>query len=229
LSEFWARYPSNTYEFGIHLQRVLQSNSRLYRAFVIWFYDHQEVIPKWLIAEIEEQLDLILTDKTANQKGQIHKEAVSIRLSAKMLSRRNYEALLTSVYSQRNLSKWKETIEKILDSKAASMCYFHTAEPKTKVRRRGYRESHSNKHKSKNQKGEVLMSRENRSLEEIRESILKKQMILFEQRLDHFLQIQDQDIPPDQRKELFVELGNSFPTNPTQEDILNQLGRKEED
>ena len=51
-----------------------------------------------------------------------------------------------------------------------------------------------------------MESIENRSLEEIKRDILKKQALLFEHRLELYLQLEEKDIPRNERREIFNRL-----------------------
>lgn len=50
------------------------------------------------------------------------------------------------------------------------------------------------------------MDESTQSLEEIKQRILKKQALLFEQRLDRYLRLEDPDLPPDQKKKIYLSL-----------------------
>lgn len=70
------------------------------------------------------------------------------------------------------------------------------------------------------------MSQESRSIEEIKASILKKQALLFEKRLDEYLRLADQDIPIQERKETFrAIITESVPKSSSSEEIQDEIQR----
>jgi hypothetical protein len=112
--------------------------------------------------------------------------------------------ILYSLYKEDNLKRWYQTTELLV--KKYKVVKIQYVEVKEKVRRRGHRSSHSNKRITKDQRGEVKMSKEARELEEIKLRIRKKQAILFERRLDAFLAMEDSNLPLAARKEIFNAL-----------------------
>lgn len=203
LSDLWVRYPSLTISFEFNVQKLTQSNTRLLRGFVIWFY-HQENLSEYIKYEIESQLDRLLLEDEYPKNQKILKEILIIRKLFILLEKDLALHILYSLYKEDNLKRWIRTTESLLRGYKVVKVQYVTV--KEKVRRRGHRSSQSNKHKSKDQRGEVIMSNEARELEEIKQRIKKKQAILFERRLDAFLAMEDSNLPITERKKIFNAL-----------------------
>lgn len=209
LSELWSLYPDLTVSLQVDLTKIVRRKSSLLRNFLIYYYTHPDKFHSWIKMEIEEEIDRCLRQEdTFRISPRLLQEMKAIRKIFLVLGKDEGLFLLHQIYSEENLRRWIASIEGIF---AENYLPFyipqsHTAE---KVRRRGYKESHPNKRKSKNQEGEINMSSDARTLEEIRESILKKQAILFEKRLDEFLRLEDPEIPQVVKKQMFREIVTS--------------------
>jgi hypothetical protein len=204
LSELWVRYPSLTISYNFNIQQLTRSSTRLLRGFVIWFYQ-QENLSEYIKYEIESQLDtLLLTDNKYPKNQKVLKEILIIRKLFLFLEKDLAIHILYSLYKEDNLKRWYQTTELLV--KKYKVVKIQYVEVKEKVRRRGHRSSHSNKRITKDQRGEVKMSKEARELEEIKLRIRKKQAILFERRLDAFLAMEDSNLPLAARKEIFNAL-----------------------
>lgn len=202
LSECWARVPSASVSLDVNLQKATNSNSKQLRSFLIWYY-FQDGISEEAKFLIEADLDRIL-DLGVYSNSKIHKENLIIRQSFLILETNQARDLIRTFYSSSNLERWskrgKELAEKI------QVITFRGSTPSEKKRKRGHRESHSNKHKAIDGRRVVNMDESTQSLEEIKQRILKKQALLFEQRLDRYLRLEDPDLPPDQKKKIYLSL-----------------------
>lgn len=220
LSELWARYPSLQISFNLNIQELTQSNTRLLRGFVVWFY-LQENLSKYIVYEIEEQLDHLTRTDGYPKNQKVLKEILIIRKIFHVLDRDLAIHFLYSIYRKENLDKWLQTAETLI--RKYKIIKIPDIKVKEKVRRRGYRESHSNKHKSKDWRKEVMMSKEARTLEEIKNDIRRKQALLFERRLDAFLALEDSNLPLNRRKEIFNSL-----LDPIEEETVTNLSENSE-
>lgn len=209
LSVLEARFPTLTWYRGINVQELCQSKMKLLRSFLLYYYS-LEVSP-WIEMEIEESLDLILTKERLQSGGKTFRECFAIRQIFILCGRTIGMEILSQIYSKENIQRWIRTGKSLAIS--AQTVKIPYANPKTKIRRRGNRGSSTNNLKMKffnsKRKGDPVMvtkSPESQELEEIKQRILKKQAILFEQRLDSFLQITSPSVPISQKRELFNQL-----------------------
>lgn len=203
LSDLEALYPSLSFFLQINIQDLTKSNQRLLRSFLIFYYQLEE-IPKWISYLVEEELDKILQVKKYSSGGKVFRENFIIRQSFITLGKLSALELLKGIYSEQNLEKWNKTGRSLC--KSSKVIKIPYAIVRERIRRRGYKESSSNNHKSKSQEGRVKMSKENRSLEEIKQSILKKQALMFERRLDAYLAMTDPDVDKIIKKQIFEHL-----------------------
>lgn len=203
LSELEASYPSLTFQFQTNIQEVTKSNGRLLRSFLIFWYQ-QENVEEWIKFYVEESLDKILSIERFQPDNKIFKENLIIRQTFLILGKDIGLELLKEVYSEQNLKRWSETGKNLCKNHQVVKIPLFVV--KEKMRRRGYKESSSNKHISKNQEGEVRMSEESRELEETRRRILAKQAKLFEERLDRYLQLESKEISSQKKREIFNSL-----------------------
>lgn len=67
------------------------------------------------------------------------------------------------------------------------------------------------------------MSTESRTLEEIKQDILRKQALLFERRLDEYLQLRNLDIPIQERRQTFRNLVAESVPNPNTTEFREQV------
>ena len=204
LSDLEALYPSLTVFFRINIQELTQSNQRLLRSFLLFYYQ-QEVDP-WIKYLIEESLDKILTkERFLTNKEKVFRENFIIRQTFQLLGKDQGLQTIKNIYSDQNLLRWYKTGENLV--KQYCCVKIPSVYLKERIRRRGYKESSSNNPKrSKDQGRRVKESMENRTLEEIKQEILRKQAILFERRLDSYLQLEDPNIPKSKKKEIFSNL-----------------------
>lgn len=201
LSDLEALYPSLTYQLEFNLQELTQSKQRLLRSFLFYFYSND--FPEWFIFLVEEELDKLLPVGKVANGGKVFKENLIIRQTFLLLGRQSGLQLLSEVYSEENIERWKHTGECLCTH--YSLVKLPKANLKDKVRRRGYKETSSNKHKQKSMEGVVNMSTEARDLEEVKRRIKLKQAELFEKRLDRYLEIES-ELSSQKRKEIFYSL-----------------------
>lgn len=219
LSELWARYPSLEVYFEFSIQKIVKTNMRLLRSFVLFYYLNPELFPGYIKFLVEEELDFLLSTESFTKNQKIINEILAIRKIFLLNDKETSFCLLRNIYREENLDRWCTTAKKLLSS--YQVIYIPKSRTKEKIRRRGYRESHSNKHKSKDQRGEVSMSREAQQLEETKRRIREKQALLFERRLDAFLALEDPNIDPAERKKIFNEILN--PVEEQNEKILDSI------
>ena len=163
-----------------------------------------EKVPQWLNFLVEEELDQILSVESIYANSKIFRENHIIRQTFLVLGKDLGNEILRSVYQEENLQRWTKTGMNLIQAyEVVKIPLFNV---KQTIRRRGHRGSHSNKHKSRDERRRVMESIENRSLEEIKRDILKKQALLFEHRLELYLQLEEKDIPRNERREIFNRL-----------------------
>lgn len=227
LSELWSLYPSLEIRFSINVSNLTKRSSKLLRCFLIYFYSHNSEFPKYINYEIELEFERILESEERNPiSPQILQELRAIRYFYLTLGSPEADVLLEQLYSKENLERWIELGSKLVDG-YRDLIQIPYIRLKPKVQRRGYRESHSNKRKSRDQRLEVAMSTEVRTIEEIKASILKKQALLFEKRLDSYLAMTDQDIPLSERREIFRSIvTESVPTRFDSDEELDEINRQ---
>lgn len=224
LSLLWSLYPSLQIFVDLDVQKITKRSSRHLRSFMIYFYHHNQDFPSWVKWLIEENFDKILRGEDCSCiSPRILMELKAIRYIFLVLGSTEGFLQLTQIYSKKNLDHWEEVAEELISS-YTNLINIPVRRVRQKVWKRGYKESHSNKHKSKDQRGEVAMSTEGRSIEEIKQSILKKQAILFERRLDEFLQLSNEELSQTEKKEIFRNLlEEGIPREPDEEEINNQI------
>lgn len=226
LSALWSLYPSLEIRFSLDVSNLCRRSSKLLRNFLIYFYKCKKIFPQWIQFEIELEFDRLLEGEDhCPISPQLLQELKAIRHIFLVLEETEANIILENLYSEENLKHWVAVGKSLVDN-YQGLIQIPYARLKPKVRRRGYRESHANKRKSRDQRLEVAMSQESRSIEEIKASILKKQALLFEKRLDEYLRLADQDIPIQERKETFrAIITESVPKSSSSEEIQDEIQR----
>lgn len=219
LSQLWSRYPSLEISYVLDVSVISKRKSKLLRCFLIYYYSNIESFPKFIQWEVEQSLDKIFEGEDAPPiSPQLLSELKLIRRIFLLLGPLGIE-VLNNIYSQDNLDHWIGVGKSLVDN-YYGLVRIPYARVRRKVYKRGYRESHCNKHKSKDQRGEVMMSEEARTLDQIKQDILRKQALLFERRLDEFLSLSDQEALLINRKEAFRQLvEEGIPQDPDPEEI----------
>lgn len=207
LSELVAWCPSHqlSCELRWNIQTKVRSNTRLLRSLLVFCINSEiDFTENYYLWTFFEELKAYCAT-FQEREGQVSKEIFSIyRLLIGLQDLSLCKDFLGKVYSESNIRVWSKTGENLF----LGLSFFHISyiNVKEKVRRRGYHETHSNKNKSKDQRGEVQMSQESRDLEQIKESIKIKQALVFEKQLDLILQSYDQDIEPEVLRQRWIEL-----------------------
>lgn len=147
-------------------------------------------IPKGWLPKIyiEERLSKILKSKYLRSKA-LWETRMLFELS-KCLDQDQLINLIRKMYQPSNIKDWVKLGEEIL--KKSFFSYFDESQIINKQRKRGYTDHGSISSEKLRTERKVLSSMENRTNEEIKESILKNQLLLFERNLKQILELGSQ-------------------------------------
>lgn len=205
LSHQMASYPTVSYDLTINVQDLTKSNTRLLRSFLFYFYTNYEKFGYFRFY-IEESLDKLINEKSI-ARGKIFIENYIIRQTFITLGSSEGLKLLENIYSSSNIRHWIKTGESL----SSSYCFIKIplAKVKDKVYRRGYKEtSVKNYHKPStlNERRLIDMGEENKEIERLRNEIKLKQLQLFSERLDRYLEIGNSNLNILEKREIFNSL-----------------------
>lgn len=214
LSQLRQWYPDLSIDIRFNLGQVLESKVKRIRAVLLYYYsDLYFRIPSWLRFYIEEFFDKILkSEKAVQTDSKTFKECYIIR-ECFYATPDLFNSIIEGCYSASNIKRWKEYGRRLLSR--TEILVFDYKFVRQKVRRRGYHESHNCNNRNlkdfkqtirPKERKEVNMSEEARTIEEIRESIIKKQALLFEKRLDDFLSLSSEELSSEDKKILFNKI-----------------------
>lgn len=186
LSEFTTVAPNITTDLQIRNlfnQFEGKGNSKKLRYLVIYL----SLLEKsWLVTTlIEERLERILNSKFLRSKTLW--ETKMLYDLRKCLSLDQYRTLLSKIYQPSTIKDWQTLGSKILER--AFLSYFDEKPIIATQRKRGYTDHGSTPSEKQRTERKILMSTENRTNAQIKEDILRKQLLLFEQNLDEILEL----------------------------------------